>query len=247
MTLEMFFHQHPKAALALSGGVDSAYLLYAAHHYGCDIHPYFVKTAFQPAFELKDAQELCQTLGIELTVIPLDILASAQIAANPADRCYYCKQHLFSALRRQALVDGYPLLLDGTNASDDAGDRPGMRALREMQVRSPLRECGITKPQVRQLAREVGVGVWDKPAYACLATRVPTGQPLDADVLHRIECAEDALFAMGFSDFRVRVFHDAARLQLPEQQFSKAVTQAEAIRTALRPWFSIVLLDLNGR
>lgn len=247
MTLEMFFHQHPKAALALSGGVDSSYLLYAARHWGCDIHPYFVKTAFQPAFELKDAQDLCQTLGIELTVIPLDVLSTAPIAANPPDRCYHCKQCLFTAVRRQALADGYTILLDGTNASDEAGDRPGMRALQELQVRSPLRECGITKSQVRHLAQEAGVRVWDKPAYACLATRVPAGQPLDAALLHRIECAEDALFAMGFSDFRVRIFHDAARLQLPAQQFSMAVQQAEEIRTALAPWFSTILLDLNGR
>lgn len=247
MTLQEFFAEHPKAALGFSGGVDSSYLLWAAVNAGADIAPYYIQTAFQPAFELEDAQRLCAQIGVKLNVIQLDALADPRVAANPANRCYYCKVGLFGALRARAKADGYDLLLDGTNASDDAGDRPGMKALREMEVRSPLRECGLTKAMIRQESRKAGLFTWDKPAYACLATRVPTGRTITPELLRRVEGAETALFALGFTDFRVRLYDDAARLQLPEGQLAKAVEQRQAIRQALAPWFDIVLLDTQTR
>lgn len=247
MTLQEFFTEHPKAALGFSGGVDSSYLLWAAVNAGADIAPYYIQTAFQPAFELEDAQRLCAQIGVKLNVIRLDALADPRVAANPANRCYYCKVGLFGALRARAKADGYALLLDGTNASDDAGDRPGLKALREMEVRSPLRECGLTKAMIRQESRKAGLFTWDKPAYACLATRVPTGRTITPELLRRVEGAETALFDLGFTDFRVRLYDDAARLQLPEGQLAKAVEQRQAIRQALAPWFDIVLLDTQTR
>ena len=247
MTLQEFFTEHPKAALGFSGGVDSSYLLWAAVNAGADIAPYYIQTAFQPAFELEDAQRLCAQIGVKLNVIRLDALADPRVAANPANRCYYCKVGLFGALRARAKADGYDLLLDGTNASDDAGDRPGMKELREMEVRSPLRECGLTKAMIRQESRKAGLFTWDKPAYACLATRVPTGRTITSELLRRVEGAETALFALGFTDFRVRLYDEAARLQLPEDQLAKAVEQRQAIRQALAPWFDVVLLDTQTR
>lgn len=247
MTLQEFFTEHPKAALGFSGGVDSSYLLWAAVNARADIAPYYIQTAFQPAFELEDAQRLCAQIGVKLNVIRLDALADPRVAANPANRCYYCKVGLFGALRARAKADGYDLLLDGTNASDDAGDRPGMKALREMEVRSPLRECGLTKAMIRQESRKAGLFTWDKPAYACLATRVPTGRTITSELLRRVEGAETALFALGFTDFRVRLYDEAARLQLPEGQLAKAVEQRQAIRQALAPWFDVVLLDTQTR
>ena len=247
MTLEQFFQENPRCALGFSGGVDSAYLLYAGVKAGADIRPYFIKTAFQPAFELADAQKLAEGLGAEVTVLELDALADPRVAANPADRCYYCKQNLFRTLKDRAIADGYPVLLDGTNASDEAGDRPGMRALAELSVRSPLRECGLTKAEIRARSREAGLFTWDKPAYACLATRVPAGETITADILARVEGAEDALFRLGYTDFRVRVFHGAARLQLPRGQMERAVREAEELRQALKPYFTPILLDLEGR
>lgn len=247
MTLQEFFTEYPKAALGFSGGVDSSYLLWAAVNAGADIAPYYIQTAFQPAFELEDAKRLCEQIGVKLNVIQLDALTDPRVAANPANRCYYCKVGLFGALRARAKADGYDLLLDGTNASDDAGDRPGMKALREMEVRSPLRECGLTKAMIRQESRKAGLFTWDKPAYACLATRVPTGRTITPELLRRVEGAETALFALGFTDFRVRLYDDAARLQLPEGQLAKAVEQRQAIRQALAPWFDIVLLDTQTR
>ena len=247
MTLEQFFQENPRCALGFSGGVDSAYLLYAGVRAGADIRPYFIKTVFQPAFELADAQKLAQGLGVEVTVLELDALADPRVAANPADRCYFCKQNLFRTLKERAIADGYPVLLDGTNASDEAGDRPGMRALAELSVRSPLRECGLTKAEIRARSREAGLFTWDKPAYACLATRVPAGEAITAETLARVEGAEDALFRLGYTDFRVRVFHSAARLQLPRGQMERAVREAETIQAALKPYFTPILLDLEGR
>ena len=247
MTLEQFFQENPRCALGFSGGVDSAYLLYAGVKAGADIRPYFIKTAFQPAFELADARKLAAGLGAEVTVLELDALADPRVAANPADRCYFCKQNLFRTLKERAIADGYPVLLDGTNASDEAGDRPGMRALTELSVRSPLRECGLTKAEIRARSREAGLFTWDKPAYACLATRVPAGEAITAETLARVEGAEDALFRLGYTDFRVRVFHSAARLQLPRGQMERAVREAEELRQALKPYFTPILLDLEGR
>ena len=247
MTLKEFFQQVPRAALAFSGGTDSALLLWAARTCGCDVRAYFVKTVFQPAFELADAQKLAAELEVPLTVVEVDVLAVPQAAANGPRRCYYCKKALFTALRARAAEDGYPVLLDGTNASDDAGDRPGMAALRELEVRSPLRECGISKSEVRRMSREAGLFTWDKPAYACLATRVPTGDAITGEALEKVERGEEALFRLGFTDFRLRLLGEAARLQLPAEQMERAVSMRSEINQALETDFSAVLLDLAGR
>ena len=246
MTLSDFFRGHPKAALAFSGGTDSALLLWAARAYGCDVTAYYVKTAFQPEFEYRDALRLARELEAPMVTVEADILSVPGAAANVPERCYHCKRARFTRLWEAARRDGHTLLLDGTNASDDAGDRPGMRALRELEVRSPLRECGLTKAEVRRLSREAGLFTWDKPAYACLATRIPTGTPIVREDLEKVEGAENALHALGFRDFRVRIFHGAARLQVPEEQMPLVLERREEILAALGD-FDGVLLDLKGR
>ena len=243
MTLNEFFSDHPKAALAFSGGVDSAYLLSAAKACGADVRPYFIKTPFQPAFELADAK----ALSPDLQVLDLDVTALAQVTGNPPDRCYHCKKAMFGLLRQKALEDGYYVLLDGTNASDDFSDRPGVRALQEYGVLSPLRMCGLTKEEIRSRSKELGLFTWNKPAYACLATRIPTGTAIAPQMLIRIEQAEQALMDLGYRDFRVRVFHDAARIQLNQDQFPVTTEQYHNLLQAVRPHFETVLLDLAGR
>ena len=247
MTLQAFFQANPRAALAFSGGVDSAYLLWAGRHWGCDLTAYYVRTAFQPEFEYEDARRLAEEVGVPLRVVEADILSVPLAAANGPDRCYHCKRALFALLWEAARRDGHTLLLDGTNASDDAGDRPGMRALQELEVRSPLRECGLTKAEIRAQSKKAGLFTWNKPAYACLATRIPTGTAITAGDLERVEAAEGALFALGFTDFRVRLLSGAARIQLPADQWDRASEQREAIRKALSPRFDAVLLDLETR
>ena len=247
MELSEFFRGIPEAALGFSGGVDSSYLLYAAGQAGAQVRAYYVNSVFQPAFELADAKRLAAQLGAELTVLPVDVLADDAVAANPENRCYFCKKRIFGAIAARALEDGYTVLLDGTNASDDADDRPGMRALRELSVRSPLRECGLTKPEIRRLSREAGLFTWDKPAYACLATRIPAGERLTREKLAATERAEDLLFSLGFSDFRVRLFGGAARIQAPAGQLAGILAQRAALLAALGGDYTAVLLDLEAR
>jgi uncharacterized protein len=245
--LQQFFKEHPKCALAYSGGTDSSYLLYAAVQAGAEVHPYFIKTAFQPQFEVDDAERLAQQLNVPLTVLHLDLLSRSEVTDNPKNRCYYCKKSLFTVLKERAKADGCPLLIDGTNASDQVADRPGMKALQELSVCSPLRACGLTKPEIRELSREAGLFTWNKPAYACMATRFPAGRQITAELLRRVEGAENALFKLGFTDFRVRLYADAARLQFPQDQMTRAVQKRADIRRQLNPYFQTVLLDLAGR
>lgn len=247
MTLHEFFTKHPAVALAFSGGVDSAYLLYAARESGAKVTAYYVKTAFQPQFEYEDACRLAGALGAEMKVIQLDVLCDETIAANPANRCYYCKKRIFSAIADAAKADGYSLIIDGTNASDDASDRPGMRALQELQVCSPLREAGLTKAEIRRLSKEAGLFTHDKPAYACLATRIPTGTTITPEVLEKTEICEEYLKNMGFSDFRIRYFGGAARLQLPEAQIPALFEKRAEILAFLKQHYPAVVLDMEVR
>ena len=247
MTLQDFFRENRRIALAFSGGVDSSYLLYAALREGAVVRAYYVKSAFQPEFEYEDALRLARELGADMRVLTPDVLVAPGVRENPADRCYFCKRAIFGSILEAAEKDGFFVLMDGTNASDDAADRPGMRALREMAVRSPLRECGLTKAEVRRLSKEGGLFTWDKPAYACLATRIPAGEEITEEKLARTEAAEDYLFSLGFTDFRVRLFHDCARIQIPEGQMERFLAAREEIVKELKKAYGAVLLDLEAR
>lgn len=247
MQIQDFFKEYPVCAVAFSGGVDSAYLLYAASIYGQRTAAYFVKTPFQPDFELQDARQVVRQLGAALTVLEFDILSIPEVAANPKDRCYYCKHALFTRLLDAAGADGFPLVLDGCNASDDASDRPGMRALRELGVRSPLRECGITKSDVRRLAQEAHLPVWNKPSYACLATRVPAGTAITREDLDRIARGENLLMSLGFSDFRLRLRGEGALLQVRKEQMDLARRLLPGIKTKLSRDFCEITLDNTPR
>lgn len=247
MELNEFFKEHPKVALAFSGGVDSAYLLFAAKKYAENVQAYYVKSDFQPQFELDDAVRLANELSVPMKVIPLNVLEDENIASNPSDRCYYCKKRIFSAITQEALKDGFSVLIDGTNASDKADDRPGMKALSEMSVKSPLRLCGITKAEVRNRSKEAGLFTWDKPAYACLATRIPTGQIIDKSALRRTEESESFLSSMGFADFRIRTVGESAKIQILDSQFDLLLENREKILKKLSEKYSSVCLDLEGR
>lgn len=247
MNLNDFFKQHTKTALAFSGGVDSAYLLYAAAKCGCDIHAYYVKSAFQPQFELDDALKLANELSAEMTVLELDILSEPMVVENSSRRCYYCKKKIFQKIAEAAKADGYHILIDGTNASDDALDRPGMKALLELSVHSPLRECGITKDEIRTLSKEAGLFTWDKPAYACLATRIPTGMEITAQKLLATEASEKALSDLGFTDFRIRLSGKDAKIQVREEQLEKLLLYRREILEKLKQYYSAVTVDLEVR
>ena len=248
MQLQDFFNKNPRVAVAYSGGVDSSYLLYAAKTAGCDVRAYFVKSQFQPTFELDDAKRLAESVGIVLTVGTLDILCSDCVALNPPDRCYHCKTAMLIKLWEMVRADGISVLCDGSNADDAEFDRPGMRALREQGVLSPLRDCGLSKADIRRLSEQAGLLTHDKPSYACLATRIPTGMAITDDTLRKVERAEDALFGMGFTDFRVRLTSQGeAKVQLPDAQIGIAVERRTEILVVLGRDFDSVMLDLRSR
>lgn len=247
MNLTQFFKENPKAAIAFSGGVDSSYLLYAAFSAGADVTAYYVKSAFQPAFELEDAKRLAAQLHADMRILEADILSCAEVTANPKNRCYFCKQNIFSIILKNASADGYTVVCDGTNASDDAGDRPGMKALEEMKVLSPLRECGLTKAEIRRLSREAGLFTWNKPSYACLATRIAAGEEITAEKLAATEEAEDFLMSLGFSDFRVRMRGSNALLQVRKDDLPRVLDSREAIYRKLQNNYTAITLDLEAR
>ena len=241
--LRDFFKENPKVALAFSGGVDSSYLLYAAIDCGADVRAYYAKTDFQPEFEFNDAKRLAEELGAEMTVIYLDVLGDPIVESNPKDRCYYCKKHIFRAIMDRAHKDGYDIIMDGTNASDDPGDRPGVRALREYGVRSPLRDAGLTKARIRELSHEEGLFTWDKPAYACLATRIQTDQKIIYKDLKAVEECEGLMMDLGLRDFRVRVRGKNALVQIREEDLELYENERDAIEGTIMRYFKKVTLD----
>ena len=248
MNLNEFFSCHPRVAVAFSGGTDSSYLLYAAVSAGCCVHAYTVKSQFQPSFELDDARKLSETLGVPLTVIRLDALANPVVAFNKSDRCYHCKKAVLTAIWESARADGFAILCDGTNADDDEADRQGTRALRELEVASPLRDCGLTKADVRILSKQAGLFTHDKPSYACLATRIPTGTTITDELLEKAERAENALFGMGFTDFRVRFIPpNGAKLQFLDSQWGQAASKRGVIFNVLHKEYDNIMLDMATR
>ena len=248
MPLQDFLKHNPRIAVAYSGVVDSSFLIYAAKAAGCDVHAYFIKSPFQPELEHDDAVRFANSISVPLTIGTLDVLNEHNIVNNTADRCYYCKSAIMSRLRELAGADGYTVLCDGTNADDDELDRPGMRALREQGVLSPLRDSGLTKEEIRRLSEQEGLFTSNKPSYSCLATRIPTGTIITEELLGKIERSENALLDMGFTDFRVRLLPPCgAKLQLPAAQWDAAAALRAEIIAALQPDFIDVALDLKPR
>ena len=247
MDLSAYLKSHSPAAIAFSGGTDSAYLLYEALRSGAQICAYYVKTSFQPAFEMEDALRLTCQLNVPLKILEMDILSDPKISRNPSDRCYYCKKALFQAIAKAAAKDGFSVLMDGTNASDQENDRPGMRAIQELSVLSPLRECGLTKEKIREQSKKAGLFTWNKPAYACLATRIPTGENITEKKLRSTEAAETYLFSLGFSDFRIRTQGTTAKIQVLSRQMGRVLEYRESILEELKKYYTAVLLDMEAR
>ncbi len=245
--IKKFFTNHSEVAVAFSGGVDSAVLLMLAKRYAKRVKAYFVKSQFQPRFELDDAIKITEFLNAETQVINVDILAFENIAANPKNRCYFCKQQVFKAITEKARSDGFYVILDGTNASDDISDRPGYKALQELKVLSPLKECGLTKAEIRQLAKENELFVFNKPSYACLATRIPSGTAIKSDMLIITEKAENEMRNMGFKNIRLRYMDGDAKIELGKSDFDLFFKNKDSVYSALKKYYNNVYLDLKER
>ena len=247
MKLIDYINSFDNVAVALSGGVDSSYLAYAVKQSGIPCKAYTVKSQFVPQFELEDAKKIAEFIGIPLEIIDIDVLEHDDVTSNPSDRCYYCKHHVFTTISEHAKRDGFTVLCDGTNASDDVDDRPGMKAIAELSVKSPLRECNLTKSMIRDLAHEANLFTWNKPSYACLATRFQAGQRITGHDLEHIERAEGYLFSLGLSDFRVRLMGNNAKIQVPEKQIAIVIRNRIEILTYFKSMFDDVVLDLEVR
>ena len=243
MKLEEFFKEYTKVAIAFSGGCDSAYLTYAALKYAREVKAYYVKTAFQPEFEYEDALKFAKEYALNLSVIECDILSIKEVTDNPSNRCYFCKNQIFGKILARAKEDGFETILDGTNASDDATDRPGMKALEEMKVISPLRLCNLSKRDIRELSKAAGLFTWDKPAYACLATRVPEGTQITKEILKKTEKAEAYLVSLGLTNFRVRYRDGDALIQIAEGQQDLYEQNKDKIEAELGQYYVNLKLD----
>lgn len=242
-----FFKENNRIALAFSGGTDSVFLLYKAVQCGADVTAYYVNSDFQPQFELNNAYKAVEQIGAKIKVINVDILSDENVKKNPTNRCYFCKNKIMTTILSEAKKDGYSVLIDGTNASDDVNDRPGMKVLSILNIKSPLRECGFTKEMIRSLSKEAGLFTWDMPAYACLATRIRTDEVITKEALEKIEHCENFMSSLGFSDFRIRVSQNNAKIQLKENQFPLYHELKDTIFIELNKHFNKVILDENPR
>ena len=247
--LREFISRFESVVVAYSGGVDSALVMAVAgevlgdHSLACiGVSPSY------PQRELKAAVDLARNLNVRYELIHTDEHVDPRYAANPVNRCYFCKNELYQRLARIRDEQRLSVILDGTNATDlRDDDRPGYRAAREHGVRSPLAELGLSKDDVRKLAREMGLPVWDKPSMPCLSSRVPHGVAIVPQVLKQIEKAEDVLAGLGFTQFRVRHHGDVARVELPETELMNAIAYRREVVEGIRAaGYRFVSLDLAG-
>ncbi|MBQ9045105.1 MAG: ATP-dependent sacrificial sulfur transferase LarE [Oscillospiraceae bacterium] len=237
-------------AVAFSGGVDSTFLLRAAHEALGD--KAFAVTAAIPAVperELQAAKDFCAALGVRHVIVQPDVMALPGFYENPPDRCYHCKKRIFSTLLDAARAGGAAVVAEGSNLDDEGDYRPGLRAIAELQVKSPLREAGLTKGMIRALSRELGLPTWDKPSCACLASRFAYGERITLEGLRRVDAAEAFLHDRGFRQVRVRVHGDLARVEAEPEDIPRLVApelraQTDAYLRGLG--FAYVALDLRG-
>lgn len=235
-------------AVAFSGGVDSTYLLHEAVKAGKEkVTALIMKTPSVPERELDEAVTFCKSRGISFFVLPADPFSAAGFRENGRDRCYICKHFLFSALLEKAKEEGIPFVADGTNADDRKEFRPGLRALKELDIRSPLAEAGLTKKEIRELSKKEGLPTWNKPSFSCLATRFPYGEELTVEKLRRTEAAENLLAELGFTQRRVRVHGNLARIEVLPAEIPLLMERRDMISSRLEELgFLYTTVDLKG-
>ncbi len=237
-----------KVVLAFSGGVDSTFLLKAAKEaLGDNIKAVTILSPYIPKWEVEEAKELVKELKVKYEIVEVPIIDA--IKDNPEDRCYLCKKAVFSMIQDIAKKEGYNYVIDGTNF-DDLGDyRPGLKALGELEVKSPLLECKLTKEEIRSLSKELGLNTWDKPPYACLLTRIPYGNELKVEDFEKIEEAEKYMMSIGFRAVRVRCHGDLARIEVNKEDRVKLFKEKilDEISSKLKEFgFRYVTMDLEG-
>ena len=236
-----------KLCIAFSGGVDSALLVKLACDAGIEVYAVTFDSVLQPIGNGAQAAAQARSYGARHEILWTDLLVDPKIRENSRERCYYCKYALFSALWDYAKKQGIHRVADGTNRDDFKEYRPGLRALKELSVESPLAKLGISKAMVREMAAGIGLDAAKRPSSPCLATRFPYGISLTEEALQRCGNGEKVLHEMGFPVVRLRVHGDLARIEVPKTDFLKAVRAAEEINGALQQFgYQYITLDLEG-
>lgn len=232
--------------IAFSGGVDSSLVLKVAAQTAPKVAAVYFQTTLHPAGDQNTAKKIAQEIGVPFYIIQLDEFTNPNIMKNPLDRCYQCKHMLFSLLKEWAVQHGYSICMDGTNLDDLQQYRPGIRALKELNIISPLAECHITKQDVRKMATDFGLSSSKTPSSPCLATRLPYDTLITKEKLEKIEQAERLLCQNGFSINRVRLHDTIARIEIPQEQFSEFQHHPDLILALKQIGFDYITLDMEG-
>lgn len=237
-----------RMAVAYSGGTDSTLLLRVARDVlGPRVSAIICDSGLMPSGEVADAVDAARGLGVEPVIVRVDPCAHPRIVSNPPDRCYHCKRVIFEEIRRVAASMDIEVIADGTHAGDRNGDRPGIRALRELGVRSPLAEAGLDKEDIRETSRELGLPTALKPSSPCLATRIPFNETITPEKLRQVDEAERLLRELGYRQVRVRHYGQIARVEVEPRLLARTVEDREVIISGLTALgFVYVTLDLGG-
>ncbi|NQT30476.1 MAG: ATP-dependent sacrificial sulfur transferase LarE [Candidatus Saganbacteria bacterium] len=239
-----------RVLIAYSGGVDSTFLLKIAKDtLGDNVLAVIAKSPTYPEDEVLAAKLLCEKLGVKYQIIDTDEFSDENFVSNPRERCYFCKKELFSRLLEIAKEDNIPYVLDGSNYDDKSDFRPGTKAKDELGVRSPLMELAFTKQDIRHFSKEMGLPTWDKPSYACLASRIPYGTKIDEETLKKVGEGEKYLKSLGFKQLRVRHHGNIVRIEVDKDSFAK-IMQEDLMDKIAKQFeklgYTYVTLDLKG-
>ena len=248
---QMLVYAQGDVLVAFSGGVDSSLILklavQAAVETGHKVYGIMMHTMLHPMGEVEDARATAEQIGAEFRVLEIDELKGADILDNPVDRCYRCKKYLFRNLIEEGEKLGVSAMMEGTNEDDLHVYRPGLRAIRELGIHSPLAEAGMTKAEVRKLAGELGISVSNKPSMPCLATRFPYGTRISYEAMRKVDEGEAFVRSLGFYNVRLRIHNDVARIEVDVNEMSHLLEHCEQIVAKLKNLgYDYITVDLEG-